>query len=166
MSGERLTEVSWPYFVEIVNVVSQVAMTLIAGFGAWVAYQTLLRTPVQEAEPEEPEAPGAEAVTPQKVKVFETSNQTTWLKVTNVGLECHLEDARPNKPGGLQWRFTKEQAREVLSARDFRVYPGYKLYSGVFTIGPRRNWLYSKRLYPEPALLELEIERLLRDAST
>lgn len=148
------------------NVVSQVAMTLIAGFGAWVAYQTLLRIPVQESEPEAPEASDIEEIAPRRVKVFETSNQKTWLKVTDTGLECYLEDTRQNKRGGLQWRFSKEQARELLSARDFRVYPGYRLYSGVFVIGPRRNWLYSKKLYPEPSLLEAEIERLLKDAST
>lgn len=148
------------------NVVSQIATTAIAGFGAWIAYQTLLRTPVQEPEPEEPELPATAALEPKSVKVFHTSTQETWLKVTNMGLECHLEDTRPGKRSGLQWRFTKEQAKAILSAYDFRVYPGYKLYSGVFSIGPRRNWLYSKRLYPEPTLLESEIERLLKDAST
>lgn len=157
---------SWSCFIDIVNVGSQIATTLIAGFGAWVAYQALLRTPVQEAEPEEPEIPEPETIAPKSVKVFETLNQKTWLKVTGAGLECHLEDTRPNRRNGLQWRFTREQAGEILNARDFRVYPGYRLYSGVFVIGPRRNWLYSKRLYPEPSLLESEIERLLRDAST
>lgn len=161
-----MTTLSWSCFVDIVSVVSQIAMTAIAGFGAWVAYQTLLRTPVQEPEPEEPEVPATAVLEPKNVKVFDTSNQKTWLKVTVMGLECHLEDARPGKRSGLQWQFTKEQAKEILSARDFRAYPGYKLYSGVFTIGPRRNWLYSKRLYPEPTLLESEIERLLKVAST
>ena len=106
---------SWSCFVDIVNVVSQVAMTLIAGFGAWVAYQTLLRIPVQEPEPEAPEAPDIEELAPRSVKVFETSNQKTWLKVTDAGLECYLEDDRESKREGLQWRFSKDQARKILS---------------------------------------------------
>jgi len=157
---------SWSCFVEIVTAVSQIATTIIAVFGAWVAYQTLLRTPNQEPEPQEAEVPEKETVVPSEVAVFKTSKQTTWLKVTGNGLECHLEDKRPEKRSGHQWTLTKQQAKEILSSRDFRVYPGYKLYTGVFSVGPRRNWLYSKKLYPEPNLLELELQRLLEKAST
>ncbi len=157
---------SWSCFTEIVDVVSKIATTVIAGFGAWVAYQTLLRTPTQEPEPEEAEVPEKEITVPSEAIVFKTSNQTTRLKVTDKGLECYLEDSRPGKRSGHQWTITKEQAKEILSSRDFRVYPGYKLYSGVFSIGPRKNWLYSKKLFPEPSLLELELERLLKNAST
>lgn len=130
---------SWSCFVDIVNIVTQIATTVIAGFGAWVAYQALLRTPLQEPQPEEPEVSAKAVLEPKSVKVFDTSKQKTWLKVTDGGLECHLEDTRPGKRSGLQWMFTKGQAKEILSARDFRVYQGYRLYSGVFSIGPRRN---------------------------
>ena len=156
----------WQCFVEIVGVVTQVATTGIAGFGAWVAYQTLLRTPEQEPEPEKAEVTEAETRVPTQVNVFETSDQITYLKVTNDGLECYLDDSRPGKQSGHQWTLTKIQAEAILSKRDYRVYSGYKLRSGLFSIGPRRNWLYSKKLYPEPTLLELEIERLLEKAST
>ena len=161
-----MTPLSWSCFVDIVNVASQIAITIIAVFGAWVAYQTLLRTPIQKPEPEEAEIPEKETTVPSEVVVFRTSKQITRLKVTSNGLECHLEDKRPEKRSGNQWTLTKQQAREILSSHDFRVYPGYKPYSGVFSIGPRRNWLYSKKLYPEPNLLELELERLLEKAST
>ena len=152
---------SWSCFVEIVQVTSQIATTIIAAFGAWVAYEALLRTPIQEPEPEEAEVPEKETIIPSEVKVFETSKQTTWLKVTGNGLECHLDDRRPGKRSGHQWTLTKQQVKEILSTRDFRIYPGYKLRTGVFSIGQRKNWLYSKKLYPEPTLLELELQRLL-----
>jgi hypothetical protein len=157
---------TWQRFVEIVQVVSQIATTAIAAFALWVAYQILLRTPIQESEPEEAEVPEEEISVPSEVKVFETSKQTTWLKVSDSGLECHLDDKRPGKRSGRQWTLTKDQAREILSKRGYRVYPGYRLRTGVFSIGPRRNWLYSKKFYPEPSLLELEIEKLLENAST
>ena len=157
---------TWQCFVEIVQVSSQIATTGIAAFGAWLAYQTLLRTPVQEPEPEGAEVSEADAVVPSEVKVFETSEQTTVLKVTDKGLECYLNDRRPGKRSGHQWTLTKAQAKEILSNRDYRVYPGYSLRSGLFSVGARRNWLYSKKLYPEPSLLELDLQKLLEKAST
>lgn len=157
---------SWSCFAEIVDVVSKIVTTVIAAFGAWVAYQTLLRTPPQEPEPEKAEVSEKEITALSEAVVFKTSNQRTRLKVTEKGLECYLEDSRPGKRSGHQWTLTKEQAKEILSCHDYRIYPTYKLYSGVFSIGPRKNWLYSKKLFPEPNLLELEIERLLENAST
>ena len=119
----------------------------------------------QKPEPEEAEVSEKEMTIPSETVVFKTSNQTTRLKVTTKGLECYLEDSRPGKRSGHQWTLTKDQSKEILSSRDYRIYPGYKLYSGVFSIGPRKNWLYSKKLFPEPSLLELELERLLKNAS-
>jgi len=148
-----------------VQVSTQIITAASAAFGACVAYQTLLRTPIQEPEPEEAAVTEAEVAIPTTVKVFETSEQTTLLQVTDKGLECYLQDKRPGKQSARQWTLTKSEVKEILSKRDYRVYPGYKLRSGVFRIGPRRNWLYSKKLYPEPDLLELEIERLLQKAS-
>lgn len=156
----------WQCFAEIVQVISQIATTVIAIFGAWVAYQTLLRTPIQEPEPDVAEVSKEEVSLPSEVKVFETSKQTTSLKVSARGLECHLEDRRPGRKGGQQWTLTREEAREILSKHDYRVYPGYKFFTGVFSVGPRRNWLYSKKLFPEPSLLELELQKLLEKAST
>lgn len=157
---------TWQCIVESVQVASQIITTLIAGFGAWVAYQTLLRTPVQEPEPEGAEVKEAEITALSEVKVFETSKQTTWLKITEKGLECHLQDRREGKRSGHQWTLTKEQANAILSTHNYRVYPGYRLRSGVFSIGPRRNWLYSKRLYPDAELLEVELKGLLKRAGT
>lgn len=157
---------TWQSFVEVVQVITQIVTMLITCFGAWVAYKTLIRTPVQEPEPQEVSVSEEEIQATTKVKVFETTKQTTWLKVTERGLECHLDERRQGKKGGHQWTLTKGQVKAILSNRDFRVYPSYKLHSGLFSVGPRRNWLYSKRLFPEPELLEIELKRLLEKAVT
>ncbi|KAF7766379.1 hypothetical protein PUND_a2196 [Pseudoalteromonas undina] len=44
--------------------------------------------------------------------------------------------------------------------------PGYKARTGTFTIGPRRNWLYTKSLFPEPDYLETVVKKLLENASS
>lgn len=157
---------TWKCIVEIVQVVTGILTTLIAAIGVCVAYKTLLRTPVQEPEPDKAQAKEHEATVPSEVKVFETSKQTTLLRVTENGLECYLDDRRRGKRSGHQWTLTKSQTKEVLSNHDYEVYPGYRLHSGLFSIGPRRNWLYSKKLYPEPDLLKFDIRRLLETAST
>lgn len=155
-------------FKELLDVAVQAATlitTFIAGFGAWIAYLTLLRTPDQQAEPRRVDMLGEDASKCIEAVVFITSNQKTTLIVTSDGLECYLEDSRPNKNSGKMWVLSKEQAREILTNRDFRVYPGYKINSGTFSIGPRRNWLYSKKIYPEPISLEQKIEKLLLSAT-
>ncbi len=44
--------------------------------------------------------------------------------------------------------------------------PGYKVRTGTFTLGPRRNWLYSKVLFPEPAYMSGVLKHLLVNASS
>lgn len=124
------------------SVVTQIATTVIAGFGAWIAFQTFLRTPVQETEPDKAEVTAWAVEEPKTVKVFATSKQETWLKVTDNRLECHLTDKRQGKRSGLQWQFSKKQAKEILFAHDFRVYPGCRLNSGVFAVGPAELALF------------------------
>lgn len=152
---------TWSCFAAIIDVLSKIFTTIFAGFGALIAYQTLVRTPVQEPEPKSPSIGETELTTPTEIIVFKTSNQTTKLKATKKGLECYLQDSRPKKQSGRQWTLTTEQAQKILTSRNYRIYPGYKLYSGVFSIGARKNWLYSKKLFPEPSLLELELEKIL-----
>lgn len=153
---------TWSCFVSIVDVLSKILSTIIAGFGAWIAYRTLIKIPSQEPEPKSPSILETALTTPTETIVFKTSTQSTKLKATKNGLECYLQDIRPQKESGLQWTLTTEQAEKILTSRNYRVYPGYKLYSGVFSIGPRKNWLYSKMLFPEPSLLELELEKILQ----
>jgi hypothetical protein len=62
---------------------------------------------------------------------------------------------------GLQWILTKGEAKEILSKGKYWVHPGCSLNSGVFSIGLRRNWLYSKQI-PEPNLLDLDFKKSIR----
>jgi TIR domain len=104
--------------------------------------------------------------TPTQVKVLETSDQTAWLSVTENGLEYELAEMQFGEGVMRRWTLSRAETREVLSKHDYRVDPEYTERSGLFDVGPRRNWVYSKRLYPEPSLLTLEIQRLLEKAST
>ena len=154
---------SWSFFAEVVNVVAQIATTCVAAFGAWLAYQTFLRTPHQE--PEFVNSRKAGENVRREVLVFKTTKQKTRLKVTDNGLECYLDDLVHGR-SEHQWTLSRDQARKILTVGDYRVDPGYKIRSGLFSVGPRRNWLYSKSLYPEPSLLEFQLEDLLKNVST
>lgn len=153
-------------FVEWVQVITQIGMAITAVAMAFLAYQTYLKAPEQEAEPE-PEPASDEAAEEElyEVLVFKTSKQKTWLRVTEQGLACRIDDTREGK-GGPQWVLPKEEARAILDSRAFHVNPGYKIKTGTFTLGPRRNWLYTKSLFPEPDYLESVIKKLLENASS
>ena len=44
--------------------------------------------------------------------------------------------------------------------------PGYKPTVGTINIGPRRGWLYSKDLFPDPDYLKGELKQILTSASS
>jgi hypothetical protein len=52
----------------------------------------------------------------------------------------------------------------VLENGNYRVTPGYRVHSGLFHIGPKRNWLYSKKLFSEPEQLEIALRELMERA--
>ena len=99
------------------------------------------------------------------LKIFETSNQTTILKKTASGIECHLNDRRPGKRQGNRWTLSPAMVQEILKSGDIYVNPGIKLRSGLLSIGSHTNWLYSKKLFPEPALLHHRVVELLRSVN-
>lgn len=142
--------------------VAAVVSTCTAVVTAYLAYNQYLKSPEQETEPDSPEA-GSEETSLSELKVFQTSKQRTVLRVTELGLECHLHDERPNK-GGHQWTLSPAQVAEVIKKRDYHVNPGFKARSGTFSIGRYRNWLYSKSLFPEPEYLHGALSSLLEQA--
>lgn len=160
----------WKLTLEIVQVLSQIGTVTIAGFGVWVAYQTLLRTPHQTSVKE----PGAEVETESGVApgtgidelvVFDTSKQTTTLRVKDGGIACFLLD-KASGAEKRQWGFTQAAIKRILEEHDYRAHAGYKPRNGLFSIGPRRNWLYSKSLFLTEEDLEHELRRLLQTAIT
>ncbi|WP_163392908.1 hypothetical protein [Enterovibrio norvegicus] len=150
----------WQLLIEIVDLLSKVAQTAIAGFGAWLAWQAFLKEDNQESEVVDENTPVNPDV--EDIKLFETANQTTWLKKTSNGIECHLDDRRPDKRSGHRWTLTQSMARNILQNGDIYVTPGLKLNSGLISVGNHINWLYSKRLFPEPAGLHHRVVELLR----
>lgn len=148
--------------MEVINTIAQVVMAVTAVIMAYLAYKTYLKSPEQEDEPDDASLK-IELEYDSKLlsqMVFATSKQKTTLKVTEQGLECHLKDTRPNR-GGLQWTIGPNEASIILQNSNFYVNPGYKSRTGRFNIGIRRNWLYSKKLFPEPDYLKSVIKELL-----
>lgn len=145
--------------------ITQIVTAVTAVVMAVLAYRTYLRAPEQEeAEPENASDNEAEDSL-REILVFRTSKQKTWLAVTDQGLSCRIDDTRPGK-GGPQWVLSKTEAKAILDSEAYHVNPGYKARTGTFTIGSRRNWLYTKSLFPEPDYLETVVKKLLENASS
>ncbi len=153
----------WQCFLDVIDVLSKVAQTGIAGFAAWLAWRTFLREDTQESEVIEQDIPVADNV--QDLSSFQTSKQTTLLKKTNYGVECHLNDERPGKKQGRRWTLTPAMIDRILNDGDIYVNPGLKIRTGLVSIGTHTNWLYSKNLFPESSDLHHKIVELLRYAN-
>ncbi len=150
--------------VEWVQVITEIVTAVTAVVMAVLAYRTYLMTPEQESEEEKVTT---EVVAEDKVSqilIFKTSKQKTTLKITNQGLECHIEDSRKGK-GGHQWTLTKHEVTNILKQQLYSVNPGVKATVGTINIGPRRGWLYSKSLFPDPDYLKGEIKQVLENVS-
>ncbi len=150
----------WKFILEFVDLLSKIAQTALAGFGAWLAWKTFLKEDDQEAEVIDDCTPVA--LNPADLKIFETSKQTTWLKKTASGIECHLDDNREGKRNGHRWTLSKAETAQILASGDIYVNPGFKIRTGLMSVGSHTNWLYSKRLYPDPAGLHHKVVELLR----
>ncbi|MCF2827592.1 MULTISPECIES: hypothetical protein [Pseudoalteromonas] len=149
--------------LQFISATTQIVTAATAVITAYLAYQTYLKPPEQEDEPEpssEVDESADEKLT--ETLVFKTSRQKTTLKVTPQGLECYLEDTREGK-GGHQWTLSISDVRAILDAKAYHVNPGYKVKTGTFTLGPKRNWLYTKSLFPEPDYLESVLKSLLQN---
>ena len=151
-----------PSITDWISAVSSIIATLIAGIAAYYAYKQYLQPPVQTPDPKAGQDNDAETE-PTIVPVFKTAKQLTTLHLTPLGLECHLADKSSDK-GERQWFLSKEQIKKILAANDYSVSPGIKARSGTFSVGPRRNWLYSKSLFPEPDYLHGMLGDLLKRA--
>lgn len=154
--------------LELTAVLMDVAQTGLLAFGTWYGYKNFLATPNQEPQVTEV-ADAAESISTgepahQETIVFKTNKQETKLRATARGLECELRDERPGKISGTQWVLSRDKLRQIQDGKDFRVVPGLRLKSGVFSVGPRHNWLYSKELFPDPIALEKRLGELIENA--
>lgn len=88
--------------------------------------------------------------------IFKTSDQHTWLIATNKKLFCLLDDENTRKEKKLlMWSITLEEARAHIEVKP------HKKNSGLLDIGSKKNWLYSTVLFPKPADLVKEINKLI-----
>ncbi|HZH69936.1 MAG TPA: hypothetical protein VFD80_05765 [Flavobacteriaceae bacterium] len=126
------------------------------------AYQTYLKTPIQEESKDKLDTEPVSA--DNEMIVFEISKQRTRLTLRGNKIECYLLDKKTNQQT-LQWPIDKTTANEILKTSNIYVNPSYKPKTGTFSIGKKRNWLYSKNLYPEPDYLKGEIRAILKKIS-
>lgn len=153
------------HVVDWVGAFSGLGGTGIAAFVAYLGYKEFLRTPQQtDAREDVAVADDIAMEAEPRVEVFKTSNQTTALRVTDRGLECHLDDNREGR-GGHQWTIAPTEAQRILESGAYSVNPSYRVRTGRFNIGAKRNWLYSKALFPEPDYLHGTLKDLLAAAA-
>ena len=131
---------------------------------AWLAYKTYLKEPEQEDKLDSDKPQDTSALLRRELTIFQTSKQTTVLRVANNTLECEIKDIRPEK-GGVQWHLSSDVCEKILKQRLVRANPNYKPRTGLVNIGPKTDWLYSKNLFSEHAILEQDIYALLEDVA-
>jgi hypothetical protein len=154
----------WQWTVDLVDLISKIIQTGIAAFGAWLAWRAFLKEETQESEDFDINQPVK--ANEDTLKIFETADQTTILKRTDSGIECHLNDRRPGKRQGNRWILSPAMVEDILNNGDIYVSAGMKFRSGLLSIGSHTNWLYSKKLFPEPALLHHRVVELLKSVNT
>lgn len=145
----------------VIEILSSITNTVVGLVMAWLAYKTYLKAPEQTTEPE-PDSASDETAQEElhEILVFKTSRQETWLKSSPSGVSCRIVDTRPSK-GGPQWNLSPDIVKSIVETRAYHVNPGYKVRTGTFTLGPKRNWLYTKSLFPEPDYLESVLKKLM-----
>ena len=151
--------------IKITDIVSAGSAAIAAGTGlvmAWLAYKEFLKAPEQEYLEQTngyPQEEDSSELT--KITIFKTSKQATVLSIVDEQLQCEIVDTRPGR-GGVQWKFPREVCKKILDENAVHANPSYKHQTGRVTIGPKKNWLYSKSLYWDPTVLENDIISLLK----
>lgn len=87
--------------------------------------------------------------------VYSTSKQSTWLVATNHHIYCVLDGDKTRDSGRLlQWRLPLDKSFHISAyERNAR--------TGLFTLGPKKNWLYSRKLFTNPEQLETAVRSLI-----
>lgn len=91
------------------------------------------------------------------MQIFVTTSQVTWLVFSKQKIFCVLDDENTRQSGRLiQWCLPKDRADPI------RATP-HKETVGLLSIGPRVNWLYSTRLYPDPQFIKDEVKNAIAE---
>ena len=94
------------------------------------------------------------------IDVINNNEQRARLYISPKGLEYQLTN-RKNHEEDDQWVISKSLATKIIRNKTISVKRADKSGMGLFSIGPRRDWVYSARLFPEPDTLYKKIEDLL-----
>lgn len=87
--------------------------------------------------------------------IFKTTTQQTWLVSTSKRLFCLLDEDETRNNGELiMWQMPIKDSRKNIQTDP------HKKYSGLVSIGERKNWLYSTSLFPDPSILVERIKNL------
>ena len=110
--------------------------------------------------------PGAANIAHTHLKDRLEELEPTLGQAVGNGLECDMEykDGRRTKRQNPQWRLSAADCANILTKGDYSVHSGYKVGTGRFSIGQRKNWLYSKRLFGGEEQLRQTIAQLLTRA--
>ena len=126
----------------IASSISAMIQAAVAIFVAWYGYKKYISD--ETTNPSD-----------DRIQIFATTKQTTELRVTDKGLECHIFDIRPGR-GGHQWILTKAQLTNI---KVTSIASASK--AGRVSIGVRTGWLYSYKLWQNPIELENAIKELI-----
>lgn len=93
----------------------------------------------------------------ETMPLYQVSTQQVWLAFSNRSVMLVIDSAKTAaRQRFIQWR-QQNQPGLAIAVRDH----SRMRYAGVVDIGLRQNWLYSKRLHPDPNQLQAEIQERL-----
>lgn len=138
------------------QIISQWAIAITGIIMSRLAYLTYFKPPIQLPLME------IEDVTKNnEIIIFNTKQQKTRLIAYDNQLKCYLTDKKTKKDE-LQWVINREEVQRIFKENDIHIFSGNKPLTGLICIGNRKNWLYSKYLFPDPDSLKNAITLLLK----
>jgi hypothetical protein len=105
---------------------------------------------------------GEDPVSANTLLLLDTSKQHTWLVATDKRLYCILDDVRKERPRN-QWSIPVNELKSATGEVLVPISSGESRQgrtSGLLHVGPRRNWLYSRRLF-KYRTVEEEVTKLI-----
>ena len=143
-----------PLWTDVINSISEAITalgSLITAFTAVLAGYIAWKKFVKE---------DAKTATPNILSIFEWEKQSAELRATKEGLEYYLYDVRPNRDKGNLWTLPIDRlkdARENINVSHSTRYPEW----GLFSIGEKTDWYYSRKLFKSEEAFKNEIKDLI-----
>jgi hypothetical protein len=99
--------------------------------------------------------------TPRELLVYSTSKQETRIRIMQSSLEIHLKEKQASKKDRRE-TLSADEALIILRNKDIFVRASVTKNSGLFSLGPRKNWYYSHWIFKDPQDLRDALETLLQ----